>query len=84
MAAAADITSVVTRFEGVRRAGVGFLNADFSAHLHRLRPEEWLRIASLSGWEPEGIGTVAARVSDESGTVGQVTQALLLCPGLNS
>lgn len=79
-AAASDITSVVTRFEGRRRPGVDFLNADFSLHVHRAPEGEWLRIASLSRWEPHGIGTVTARLADELGSVGQVTQALLLTP----
>lgn len=82
LAAAADITSVVTVFEGRRRAGVGFLNADFSIHVHRAPAGEWIRIASLSRWEPNGIGTVTARLADEVGSLGQVTQALLLAPGL--
>jgi len=81
-ASAADITSVATTFEGTRYSGVGFLNADMSLHLHRLPSEGWLRIASLSRWEPSGVGTVTARLADRDGTCGQVTQALLLARGL--
>jgi len=81
-ASAADITSVATTFEGTRYNSVGFLNADMSLHLHRLPSDGWLRIASLSRWEPSGIGTVTARLADRHGTCGQVTQALLLARGL--
>lgn len=81
-AAAADVPSASTVFDGVRFDGVGFVNADLSVHLHRPPEGEWIRVSATSRWEASGIGTVRAELADTAGRVGQVSQALLLAAGL--
>lgn len=81
-AAAADVPSAVSSFEGIRYEGVGFINADVSLHLHRPIEGEWVRVTSMSRWEPTGIGTVAATLGDTAGRAGTVSQGLILAAGL--
>ena len=81
-AAAADVPSAITTFDGVRYDGVGFINADLSLHLHRLPEGPWVRVSGVSRWEPSGIGTVSAVLADGHGSVGRVSQGLILAAGL--
>lgn len=82
VAAAADVPSAVSSFDGRRYDDVGFINADISFHLHRLPQGEWIRVTSTSRWESTGIGTVSATIGDRSGPVGRIGQALVLTPGM--
>jgi hypothetical protein len=82
VAAAADVPSAGSAFDGARLEGVGFINADATCHLSRVPDGEWIRLEAWSRWELSGIGTVAARVFDEDGPVGHIGQALVLARGL--
>ena len=82
VAAAADVPSAGSAFEGYRPEGVGFINADASFHISRLPEGNWLRLKAISRWETNGIGVVEARISDETGPVGHLGQALVLARGL--
>ena len=82
VAAAADIPSAVSRFDGIRYPGVGFINADVDFHLHRPLEGEWVRITSVSRWEATGIGNVSAALGDAGGSIGRIGQALILADGL--
>lgn len=82
VAAAADVPSAVSSFDGRRYEDVGFINADISFHLYRLPEDEWVRVTSISRWESSGIGNVAAAVADRRGGIGRIGQALVLTPGL--
>jgi hypothetical protein len=55
-----------------------FINVDLSVHLHRMPEGEWVGLDALTIPEPSGIGMTASALRDETGSIGQATQTLLV------
>lgn len=82
VAAAADVPSAVAAYGGSHMEGVGFINADVSCHLSRVPEGDWVRMTTVSRWEPNGIGTVSAPLWNQVGILGRIGQGLVLARGL--
>lgn len=57
-----------------------FLNTDLVTHIHRLPVGEWIGVTAGASIGPDGIGTTAGALYDESGPIGRTLQALLIEP----
>lgn len=55
-----------------------FLNTDLVAHIHRLPVGEWIGVTAGASIGPDGIGTTAGTLYDETGPIGRTLQALLI------
>ena len=77
-AAASDVGGAVSARRGEAFPNVSFINADISVHLARQPEGEWIRLASASTWEPEGVGAVSSELGDAVGPFGRANQALVL------
>ncbi|QNJ96184.1 thioesterase family protein [Mycolicibacterium fluoranthenivorans] len=66
-AMAADVTSSMTNFN---RAGLSFINADFTLTLSRLPDGPFLGLAALTHYSDAGVATGTATVLDHRGPIG--------------
>jgi hypothetical protein len=57
-----------------------FINVNVNVMLQRDPQGEWLLVDAVTAIGPGGTGVAASALSDTSGAVGQVTQALLVAP----
>jgi len=79
-AAAADVGNAVSARRDPGLPRISFVNADLSLSLSRLPEGEWIRLEAEGRWEATGIGWVTAEMADERGSVGRVSNALVLAP----
>jgi len=57
-----------------------FINPDLTVYLHRLPAGDWIRMASSSVYQPNGIGLADTLISDPGGDIGRSLQSLLVAP----
>jgi hypothetical protein len=57
-----------------------FINVNVNVMLQRDPQGEWLLVDAVTAVGPDGTGVATSTLSDTSGTVGQVAQALLVAP----
>jgi hypothetical protein len=57
-----------------------FINVNVNVMLQRDPQGEWLLVDAVTAVGPDGTGVATSTLSDTSGAVGQVAQALLVAP----
>jgi acyl-CoA thioesterase len=77
--AAADFGNGISGFQGGPvEMQLAFPNADLVVHLARPPEGEWIRLQSVSSWQPDGYGLTRSQLADTRGLVGAAEQSLVI------
>ncbi len=60
-----------------------FVPTSITVTLHRYPDSDWVRLAAETEMAVDGIGSTSGRLADVQGSIGTVTQALLIAPRSN-